>query len=242
VQLNVTAVMTLDQVKRITERLHADTPAIISVFAGRIADTGRDPVPVMAESVKIMQAKPRLGAHLGEPARAAQHLPGRRGRLPHHYRHQRHPQEAFAGGQGPRAVFARDRRDVLQGRQGRGLHHPIARGGLAMKFKNVLVTGGAGYVGSLLVPQLLDLGHKVTVYDTMYFGDHFFPKGNPNLKLVKGDIRETAKLAQEFKGIDASSPCLHLERRQFRADEKLSTSDQPGRLRADGRGGARRPA
>jgi transaldolase len=59
VQLNVTAVMTLDQVKRITERLHADTPAIISVFAGRIADTGRDPVPVMAESVKIMKAKPR---------------------------------------------------------------------------------------------------------------------------------------------------------------------------------------
>ena len=60
VQLNVTAVMTLDQVKRITERLHADTPAIISVFAGRIADTGRDPLPIMAESVKIMKAKPKL--------------------------------------------------------------------------------------------------------------------------------------------------------------------------------------
>jgi len=59
VQLNVTAVMTLEQVRRITERLHADTPAIISVFAGRIADTGRDPVPVMAESVKIMKAKPK---------------------------------------------------------------------------------------------------------------------------------------------------------------------------------------
>jgi len=59
VQLNVTAVMTLEQVRRITERLHADTPAIISVFAGRIADTGRDPLPVMAESVKIMKAKPK---------------------------------------------------------------------------------------------------------------------------------------------------------------------------------------
>lgn len=59
VQLNVTAVMTLDQVKRITERLHGDTPAIISVFAGRIADTGRDPVPIMAEAVKIMKSKPR---------------------------------------------------------------------------------------------------------------------------------------------------------------------------------------
>ena len=59
VQLNITAVMTLDQVKRITDKLHADTPAIISVFAGRIADTGRDPVPVMAESVRIMKAKPK---------------------------------------------------------------------------------------------------------------------------------------------------------------------------------------
>ena len=72
-----------------------------------------------------------------------------------------------------------------------------------MRFKNVLVTGGAGYVGSLLVPQLLDLGYRVTVYDTMYFGDHFFPKNNSNLRLVKGDIRETAKLAQELKGIEA---------------------------------------
>lgn len=59
VQLNITAVMTLEQVRRITERLHADTPAIISVFAGRIADTGRDPMPIMAESVSIMKAKPK---------------------------------------------------------------------------------------------------------------------------------------------------------------------------------------
>ena len=59
VQLNVTAVMTLEQVRGVTERLAADTPAIISVFAGRIADTGRDPVPVMAQSVDIMRAKPK---------------------------------------------------------------------------------------------------------------------------------------------------------------------------------------
>jgi transaldolase len=59
VSLNVTAVMTLDQVERITEALNAETPAIISVFAGRIADTGRDPVPLMAEAVRIMRAKPQ---------------------------------------------------------------------------------------------------------------------------------------------------------------------------------------
>ncbi len=59
VQLNVTAVMTLDQVKRITDRLAADTPAIVSVFAGRIADTGRDPVPLMTKAVEILKSKPR---------------------------------------------------------------------------------------------------------------------------------------------------------------------------------------
>ena len=59
VAVNVTAVMTLEQVRRITDHLAAGTPAIISVFAGRIADTGRDPVPVMAEAVRIMKAKPK---------------------------------------------------------------------------------------------------------------------------------------------------------------------------------------
>jgi transaldolase len=59
VQLNVTAVMTVDQVRRVTERLASEVPAIISVFAGRIADTGRDPMPIMAEAVKVMKKKPK---------------------------------------------------------------------------------------------------------------------------------------------------------------------------------------
>ena len=59
VKVNVTAVMTAQQVERITERLDARTPAIISVFAGRIADTGRDPMPIMAQAVGIMKAKPK---------------------------------------------------------------------------------------------------------------------------------------------------------------------------------------
>ena len=57
--MNVTAVMTLEQVGKITDHLAPGTPAIISVFAGRIADTGRDPVPIMARAVEIMKAKPR---------------------------------------------------------------------------------------------------------------------------------------------------------------------------------------
>ena len=46
--------------------------------------------------------------------------------------------------------------------------------------ENVLVTGGAGYVGNLLVPQLLEDGHNVIVYDIMYFGAKGLPE-HPNL-------------------------------------------------------------
>ena len=47
--------MTLEQVKSVVSVLNHDTPSIISVFAGRIADTGRDPIPVMKESLNIMK-------------------------------------------------------------------------------------------------------------------------------------------------------------------------------------------
>jgi transaldolase len=58
VAVNVTAVFTLEQVGRVTERLAPSTGAIVSVFAGRIADTGCDPVPHMAEAVKILGDRP----------------------------------------------------------------------------------------------------------------------------------------------------------------------------------------
>jgi transaldolase len=59
VAVNVTAVFTVDQVRRVTGCLSRETPAIVSVFAGRIADTGIDPLPIMSEAVKILEAKPR---------------------------------------------------------------------------------------------------------------------------------------------------------------------------------------
>ena len=54
IQLNVTALLTLDQVRRVCDALHGNAPAYVSVFAGRIADTGRDPVPLMREAVAIV--------------------------------------------------------------------------------------------------------------------------------------------------------------------------------------------
>jgi nucleoside-diphosphate-sugar epimerase len=94
-----------------------------------------------------------------------------------------------------------------------------------VKFKNVLVTGGAGYVGSLLVPQLLERGYNVTVYDIMYFGDHFLPKQNPALRVIEGDIRDTTKLAKAFQGQDVviSLACISNDA-SFELDERLSTS------------------
>jgi len=61
------------------------------------------------------------------------------------------------------------------------------------KSKDILITGGAGYVGSALVPALLKKGHRVTILDLMMYGKNFFKK-NKKLKLVKGDIRDTKKL------------------------------------------------
>ena len=58
-KLNVTAVLTLEQVRTIARELSPDTPSIVSVFAGRIADTGRDPVPVMKDAVNVLKPLPK---------------------------------------------------------------------------------------------------------------------------------------------------------------------------------------
>jgi len=60
VKLNVTALLTLDQVQQVSAALAGGAPACVSVFAGRIADTGRDPVPLMAEAVKIVSSYPQM--------------------------------------------------------------------------------------------------------------------------------------------------------------------------------------
>jgi nucleoside-diphosphate-sugar epimerase len=71
--------------------------------------------------------------------------------------------------------------------------------------KSVLVTGGAGYVGSVLVPKLLDKGYKVKVLDLYLYGEQVLDavKDNPDLEQIKGDIRDKALLEKSLVGVDA---------------------------------------
>lgn len=68
--------------------------------------------------------------------------------------------------------------------------------------KNILVTGGAGYVGAVLVPKLLEAGYCVKVIDLFIYGNDVL-KDHPNLKQIKGDIRDAALLEREIPGSEA---------------------------------------
>ena len=58
------------------------------------------------------------------------------------------------------------------------------------KIENVVVTGGAGYVGAILVPKLLDRGYRVRVIDLFLFGHDVLPEHHPRLECIEGDIRD----------------------------------------------------
>lgn len=60
VKVNVTAVLTLDQVQNAVDALAGGAPSVISVFAGRVADTGCDPVPIMARALELLSAYPNI--------------------------------------------------------------------------------------------------------------------------------------------------------------------------------------
>jgi nucleoside-diphosphate-sugar epimerase len=85
----------------------------------------------------------------------------------------------------------------------------------------IFVTGGAGYVGHVLVPRLLANGHRVTVFDALFFGCRL--PNDPKLAVIKGDIRDTAGIAAALPGQEA---VLHLacisNDASFELDERLS--------------------
>ena len=72
----------------------------------------------------------------------------------------------------------------------------------------VLVTGGAGYLGSVLVPMLLDAGHRCTVLDNFLYGQTPFLDlcGHPDLEIIRGDVRHTAILRRALTDQDAVIP------------------------------------
>ena len=70
-----------------------------------------------------------------------------------------------------------------------------------MEKHSVFITGGAGYVGAMLVPRLLQEGHRVTVLDLMIYGEDVLPK-NPALTVIKGDIRNQELMKPAIQGHD----------------------------------------
>jgi nucleoside-diphosphate-sugar epimerase len=92
-------------------------------------------------------------------------------------------------------------------------------------FDRVLVTGGAGYVGSALVPRLMDAGYEVTVLDRCLYGPPILPVDDPRLHMILGDIRDARAVSEAVAGQDA---VIHLacisNDPSFELDPELSTS------------------
>ena len=93
-----------------------------------------------------------------------------------------------------------------------------------MANKKIFITGGAGYVGAMLVPRLLELGNSVTVLDLMWYGEDVID-AHPNLVMVKGDIRDQELLRKIIPGHDS---VIHLacisNDPSFEMDPKLGES------------------
>ena len=68
-----------------------------------------------------------------------------------------------------------------------------------MDFKRIFISGGAGYVGAVLVPKLLEQGYEVTILDLMLYGENVLPK-HPRLTAIQGDIRNQELLKTHLQG------------------------------------------
>ena len=89
--------------------------------------------------------------------------------------------------------------------------------------KKILITGGAGYVGSRLTPQLLKLGYNIRILDTLFYGANHLPSSDPNLEVLKADIRDVNQHQKFFENVNT---VIHLgcisNDASFELDETLS--------------------
>ena len=190
-----------------TTALAGGAPSNISVFAGRIADTGVDPVPVMAQALEIMRAapsaeliwaSPREVLNIVQAADIGCHIitvtlrPARKARLAR---------------QGSRALLARDGADVPPGRRGGGLRDRSGDRAVSSDgaVRRALVTGGAGFIGSNLADRLLAGRREVVVYDNFSTGQRRFVEAlaaAPGGTLVEGDVLDGERLAEAMRGCD----------------------------------------
>ncbi|MBM4053774.1 MAG: NAD(P)-dependent oxidoreductase [Planctomycetes bacterium] len=96
---------------------------------------------------------------------------------------------------------------------------------MANDAKNILVTGGAGYLGSVLVPELLKLGHKVTVLDNFMFGQNSLLEccADNNFEVVRGDTRDEELLKRLLKKLDYIIPLAALVGAPLCSRDKIGT-------------------
>ncbi len=78
--------------------------------------------------------------------------------------------------------------------------------------KHIIITGGAGYIGSLLTSELLRLGHRVTVLDALLFGGESLVgfMAHPNFRFVKADVTQPHALTNAMRGYDDTDALVHL--------------------------------
>ena len=92
--------------------------------------------------------------------------------------------------------------------------------------KNVLVTGGAGYLGSIMVPALLDKGYKVTVLDNFMFKQNSLAHvcSNPTFEIVRGDIRDKEIMQHLMKDADIVIPLAALVGAPLCSEDKIGAT------------------